>query len=153
MPVALKPNIAPMEALPVRTIPAGPDLQYEPKWDGFRCIIFRDRGEIEIQSKAGKSLGRYFPEIVNAARALPAAHFVLDCELAIPSPEGFSFDALLARIHPASSRVMRLAEATPALVIAFDLLETAEGESFLDHPLRQRRSELENLARRVFRRG
>lgn len=153
MTVVPKQTIAPMEALPVRAIPAGPDLQYEPKWDGFRCIIFRDRDEIEIQSKAGKSLARYFPEIVSAVRALPPARFVLDGELVIPRPEGLSFDALLARIHPANSRVMRLAAATPALVIIFDLLGTPQGESMVDRPLRQRRRELESFARCFFRSG
>jgi ATP-dependent DNA ligase len=140
--------LAPMEALSVESIPTGDGWQYEPKWDGFRCLILRDGADVEIQSKAGKSLSRYFPEVLSAARALAVAKFALDGELAVPSAAGFSFDALLQRIHPAPSRIARLAAETPAIVIAFDLLADADGESLLDHPLQDRRARLETFAGR-----
>jgi ATP-dependent DNA ligase len=138
-----------MEALSVDTIPLGPDWQYEPKWDGFRCLLFREGDQIELQSKSCKSLSRYFPEVLEAARALAAPRFVLDGELAVPHGEGFSFGALLQRIHPATSRIARLARETPALVVAFDLLADEEG-LLIDRPLRERRQRLEKFARRFF---
>ena len=150
MTLELRPPIAPMEALPVDAIPAGPDWQYEPKWDGFRCLAFRDGGEVKLQSKAGRPLNRYFPEMAAALAALDARAFVLDGELAVPADGGFSFDALLQRIHPAASRVKRLAEETPAIFIAFDLLAGADGHSLMASPLHARRKKLEELARRYF---
>ena len=116
-----------MEALLVDSIPAGPDWQYEPKWDGFRCLIFRDRETVYLQSKAGQPLGRYFPDLVEQARALPQDRFVIDGEIAIPVDNRFSFDELVLRIHPAASRVQKLAAAHPALFIAFDLLVDSTG--------------------------
>ncbi len=150
MALELRPPIAPMEALPVEAIPAGPDWQYEPKWDGFRCLAFRDGDEVKLQSKAGKPLNRYFPEVVEAVGALKARAFVLDGELAVPATGGFSFDALLQRIHPAASRVKRLAAETPAIFIAFDLLAGADGHSLMDATLRARRQQLDDFARRYF---
>jgi ATP-dependent DNA ligase len=147
---AIRSPLAPMEALSVDRIPAGADWQYEPKWDGFRCILFREGDKVEIQSKAGKSLSRYFPEVVAAARALAAKSFVIDGELAVPSAEGLSFDALLQRIHPAPTRVERLSRETPALVIVFDLLCADDGKSLLDRALADRRPKLEAFARRFF---
>jgi ATP-dependent DNA ligase len=139
-----------MEALPVDAIPTGPDWQYEPKWDGFRCLAFRDGGEVKLQSKAGRPLNRYFPEMVEALGALDARAFVLDGELAVPAGRGFSFDALLQRIHPAASRVRRLAAETPAIFIAFDLLAGTDGRSLMASALMARRQKLEELARRYF---
>src|ERR1700739_567754 len=101
----LKPPIEPMEAEQAEEIPVGNNWQYEPKWDGFRCLIFRRDQEIFLQSKAGQPLGRYFPEIVNAAQDLRPRWWVLDGELAVPAGRAFSFDQLLQRIHPAKSRV------------------------------------------------
>jgi ATP-dependent DNA ligase len=150
MTLELRPPIAPMEALPVDAIPAGPDWQYEPKWDGFRCLAFRDGGEVKLQSKAGRPLYRYFPEMVEALAALDARAFVLDGEVAVPADGGFSFDALLQRIHPAASRVKRLAAETPAIFIAFDLLAGADGRSLMTAPWHARRHRLEELARRYF---
>ncbi|HEV2955146.1 MAG TPA: ATP-dependent DNA ligase [Xanthobacteraceae bacterium] len=150
MPLELRPPIAPMEALPVDAIPTGPDWQYEPKWDGFRCLAFRDGGEVKLQSKAGRPLNRYFPEMVEALGALDARAFVLDGELAVPAGRGFSFDALLQRIHPAASRVRRLAAETPAIFIAFDLLAGTDGRSLMASALMARRQKLEELARRYF---
>src|SRR5436189_1800901 len=104
----MKPPIAPMEARSVDAIPAGDEWQYEPKWDGFRCIAFRDGDKVELQSKSGQSLTRYFPEVVAALGELKADRFVLDSELVIPVKGRFSFDDLLQRIHPAASRVNKL---------------------------------------------
>jgi ATP-dependent DNA ligase len=150
MSLELRPPIAPMEALPVEAIPTGPDWQYEPKWDGFRCLAFRDGGDVQLQSKAGRPLNRYFPEMVEAFAALNARAFVLDGELAVPADGGFSFDALLQRIHPAASRVKRLASETPAIFIAFDLLAGTDGRSLMSLPLPARRAKLDEMARRYF---
>jgi len=142
-----------MEALSVDAIPEGPEWQYEPKWDGFRCLVFRDGDTVTLQSKAGKPLTRYFPDVVAAAGALKAKHFVLDCEIAVPRDGAFSFDALLQRIHPAQSRIQRLAVETPALLIAFDLLEDERGKSLLEQPLSERRPKLEAFAGKNFCKG
>src|ERR1044072_1988960 len=128
----LKPPIHPMEATSVDAIPTGPEWQYEPKWDGFRCLVFRRGSEVELQSKAGKPLTRYFPDVVESARALPAEQFVIDGEIVVPRGRAFSFDDLLQRIHPAASRIAKLAKETPALLIVFDLLEDERGHALLD---------------------
>jgi ATP-dependent DNA ligase len=139
-----------MEALSVEEIPKGPEWQYEPKWDGFRCLVFRDGKSVVLQSKSGKPLTRYFPDIVEAARSLQAGRFVLDGEIVVPEGRAFSFDALLQRIHPAASRVQKLAKETPALLIVFDLL--ADGDDVLvDELLPGRRKRLERFAKRYFR--
>ncbi|MBX9824198.1 MAG: ATP-dependent DNA ligase [Xanthobacteraceae bacterium] len=145
----LRPPYPPMEALSVDEIPVGPEWQYEPKWDGFRCLVFRDGASITLQSKSGKPLTRYFPDVVESVRSIKATRFVLDGEIVVPEGKIFSFDALLQRIHPASSRVQRLAKETPALLIVFDLL--AEGDDVLiEQPLPERRKRLERLARKHF---
>jgi len=128
-----------MEALSVDEIPAGEEWQYEPKWDGFRCLVFRDRDKVELQSKSGQSLTRYFPELVEAVRTVKATTFVLDGEIVVPIGGTFSFDALLQRIHPAQSRVQKLAAETPALLIAFDLLAGADDKPLIERPLQERR--------------
>ena len=142
----LKPPVTPMEAQSVDAIPEGPEWQYEPKWDGFRCIAFRDGDAITLQSKAGKPLTRYFPDVVASVRAIEARRCVLDGEIVVPQDGAFSFDALLQRIHPAKSRIEKLARETPALLIAFDLLADAEGRALLAMPLRERRPKLEAFA-------
>jgi len=142
-----------MEALSVDAIPEGPEWQYEPKWDGFRCLVFRDGESVTLQSKAGKPLTRYFPDVVAATRALEAKQFVLDGEIAVPHDGAFSFDALLQRIHPAQSRIQKLALETPALLIAFDLLEDERGQSLLEMPLSERRPKLEAFAAKAFSKG
>src|SRR2546430_8161917 len=106
LPIALP--YSPMEALSVDEIPIGPDWRYEPKWDGFRCLAFRDGERIELRSKSGQPLGRYFPDVVAALAALPAACFVLDGEIVIPIERRLSFEALQLRLHPAESRVRKL---------------------------------------------
>src|SRR6476660_6521747 len=146
----LKPPIPPMEATSVAAIPAGPEWQYDPKWDGFRCLVFRDGDKVELQSKAGKPLTRYFPDVVASAKALPAKQFVLDGEIVVPRGRVFSFDDLLQRIHPAASRIAKLAHQTPALLIVFDLLEDERGKTLLDAPLVERRPKLEAFARANF---
>jgi ATP-dependent DNA ligase len=142
----LRPPYAPMEARLVDEIPAGPGWQYEPKWDGFRCLAFRDGDRIELQSKSGQPLARYFPEVVEHLRSLPARSFVLDGEIVVPVDGRLSFDDLLQRIHPAASRIARLSQERPAVLIVFDLLVDAAGKSLVDRPLRDRRRMLETFA-------
>jgi len=151
--LSLHPPLAPMEASSVDELPKGDCWQYEPKWDGFRCLAFRERDRVALQSKSGKMLTRYFPELVEAVLALEAQRFVLDSEIVVPSGRAFSFDALLQRIHPASSRVRRLAQETPAQLIVFDLLAGSDGASLLGLRLRERRRKLEEFADRYFARA
>ena len=143
MDLPLAPPLAPMLAKSVKGIPEG-DLLYEPKWDGFRCIVFRDGDEVELSSRGERPLTRYFPEVVDAVKANLPDRCVVDGEVVIVTGDRLDFDALLNRIHPADSRVRKLAAETPASFIAFDLL--AEGaESLLDTPLRERRTRLESM--------
>ena len=151
MALPLPMPFAPMEALSVDAIPVGEEWQYEPKWDGFRALAFRDGDKIEIQSKSGRLMTRYFPELVAALGALKARKFVLDGELAVPAGRAFSFDALLQRIHPAASRVRRLAAETPVLFIIFDLLVGADGRALTGKPLVERRRELESFYKKYCR--
>ena len=146
MSLPLAPPWPPQEAQSVKALPAGEAWVYEPKWDGFRCIAFRDGGDVELQSKAGKPLGRYFPEVVEAVRALAAPRFVIDSEIVIPIDGELSFESLLQRVHPAESRVRRLVAETPALVIAFDLLVGPDGELLTGMPFAERRQRLESFA-------
>ena len=151
MALPLRVPFPPMEALSVDEIPAGRQWQYEPKWDGFRCLVFRDGKKVELQSKSGRALTRYFPELVAAVGALKPKQFVLDGEIVGPSGGAFSFDALLQRIHPAASRVKRLSVETPALLIVFDLLVGTDGRSLTDRTLDDRRPVLESFFRRYCR--
>jgi ATP-dependent DNA ligase len=146
MTLAIKPPFAPMEALSVDEIPTGPEWQYEPKWDGFRCLAFRDGQKVVLQSKAGQPLTRYFPELAEDMLRARANKFVLDGEIVVPSDGAFSFDALLQRIHPAESRVKKLAQETPALFIGFDLLLDGDGKSLIGEPLQVRRDKLDARA-------
>jgi ATP-dependent DNA ligase len=141
-----------MELESASEIPAGDDWLYEPKWDGFRALSYRDGDEIVIESKSAKRLDRYFPEVVAALSSLAAPRFVLDGELAIPAGEGFSFDDLLQRIHPAASRIRRLAAEFPARYVVFDLLVDERGHALADRPLAERRAALEAFAARYFTR-
>src|SRR6476661_1964 len=133
---------APMEALLAAELPEGDGWQFEPKWDGFRCLVRRDADEITLTSKSGKPLARYFPEVVEMVRGLAAKQFLLDGELIIPIDDVLSFDALQMRLHPAESRVQRLARETPAELMAFDLL-AIDGKSLMSLPLARRRDLLE----------
>ena len=148
--MSLKPPIPPMEARSVEEIPNGEEWQYEPKWDGFRCIAFRDRQKIFLQSKNGQPLARYFPDVADAVAALPAKQFVLDGELVVPVSGALSFDELQLRLHPAASRVQKLAKAHPATYIVFDLL-AQNGQCYLQRILGERRQFLEDFARSNFR--
>src|ERR1043166_2476244 len=119
-------NLVAMEARSVDASPRGSEWQYEPKWDGFRCLVRRDGASVALQSKSGEDLTRYFPELVEAALRLKATQFTLDGEIVVPHGRTFSFDDLLQRIHPAESRIKKLSQQTPALFLAFDLLAMAK---------------------------
>jgi ATP-dependent DNA ligase len=137
----------PMEAREVDALPEGGQWQYEPKWDGFRCLVFRTGEDIRLQSKSGQPLDRYFPEVVAHVRAFRARRFVLDGELVLPVKGRVSFDDLLQRIHPAASRVRRLSHEFPATLVVFDLL--SEGaQALLTLPLADRRARLERFMAR-----
>jgi ATP-dependent DNA ligase len=139
-----------MEARSVDEIPSGDEWQYEPKWDGFRCLAFRDGDNIFLQSKNGQPLARYFPDVAANVSKVAQQQFVLDGELVIPIAGALSFDELQLRLHPAASRVQKLAAAHPAVYIAFDLLGE-DSESYLHLNLRERRPLLEKFARANFR--
>ena len=139
--LAVQLDTPPMEALATSEIPGGEGWQYEPKWDGFRCLAFRDGGAAELMSKSGKPLGRYFPEILAALLALREKRFVLDGELILPLGGVLSFAALQLRLHPAASRIDKLSRETPALLMLFDCLQLGE-KALADRPLAERRSAL-----------
>jgi ATP-dependent DNA ligase len=136
-------DIEPMEAKAAERLPAEDGLwQYEPKWDGFRCLAFKAGDAVKLRAKSGKSLGRFFPEVVATLREVAAERFVLDGELVIEIDGRLAFDALQMRLHPAESRIRKLATETPARLVVFDML-AASGSSILDRPLEQRRRALE----------
>ncbi len=136
-----------MEALLAAELPDGGGWQFEPKWDGFRCLARRDNDEVTLTSKSGKPLARYFPEVVDMLRTLSSKQFLLDGELIIPAGDALSFEALQLRLHPAESRVRKLAAETPAEIMAFDLLEL-DGNSLAGLPLSKRRERLERFFRK-----
>src|SRR3954469_10771490 len=136
-------KLLPMEARQEAQLPRGPGRQNQPKWDGFRCLAIRDGDAVELLSRSGKPLARYFPDMVAALKALKPKRFVLDGELAIPIGKILSFDALQLRLHPAASRVAKLAAETPSILIAFDLLQTPRGADLTGRPLSERRQALE----------
>jgi ATP-dependent DNA ligase len=140
--IGVMPPLAPMEAKLVDSLPEGEGWQYEPKWDGFRCLVFRDGAQVSLQSKAGRPLGRYFPEVEARIAKLRADRFALDGELIIPVGGVLSFEALQLRLHPAESRVRKLAAATPAQLMLFDCLARS-GKSLIAAPLADRRDALE----------
>jgi ATP-dependent DNA ligase len=140
-----------MEARSVDAIPRGAEWQYEPKWDGFRCLLSRNDSKVTLQSKSGEDLTRYFPELVEAALRLKAAQYTLDGEIVVPRGKTFSFDDLLQRIHPAASRVTKLSKQTPALFLAFDLLATAKDNKLAGQLLGKRRPALEAFAKIQFK--
>ncbi|MFD8509395.1 ATP-dependent DNA ligase [Streptomyces sp. NPDC059687] len=140
MDLPVMPPVKPMLAKSVAVIP--PDMQYEAKWDGFRAIVFRDGAEVELGSRTGKPLTRYFPELVEALRERLPERCVLDGEIVIAREGHLDFDALTERIHPADSRVRMLAQKTPASFVAFDLL-ALDDSSLLEVPLSDRRALLE----------
>ena len=143
LPIPL--TFAPMEAKLIADLPADPGWRFEPKWDGFRCVAFRAGDEVDLRSKSGKPLARYFPDMVAALKALPVQRFVVDGELTIAVEGELSFDALQMRLHPAESRVRKLAAETPATLVLFDCLLDARGRSLVEAPLTERRAALEAL--------
>jgi ATP-dependent DNA ligase len=137
----------PMEAKSVAALPPGEGWQFEPKWDGFRCLVFKAGQDVDLRAKSGKSLSRYFPEIVELVRNAKADNFVLDGELTVPVGGTLSFGALQDRVHPAESRVRKLSVETPGLLVLFDCLATAQAGSLMAAPLTERRAELERMMR------
>jgi ATP-dependent DNA ligase len=150
MELPISVGYAPMEADAGDEIPSGHGWYYEPKWDGFRCLAFRDGDEVDLRSKSGKPLGRYFPDVVEAVRAVRARRFVLDGEIVVPVGDSLSFEELQLRLHPAASRVAMLAAAHPAVFVAFDLLLGPRGGPLTERPLEERREKLEAFAARYF---
>jgi ATP-dependent DNA ligase len=138
---------APMEALLASELPDGKAWRFEPKWDGFRCLARREDHEVSLTSKSGKPLARYFPEVADMLRQLKSKQFLLDGELIIPIGDALEFEALQLRLHPAESRVRKLARETPAELMAFDLLEL-DGKSLANLPLSKRREKLEQFFRK-----
>src|SRR3954471_17684586 len=140
-----------MEARSVDAIPRGDEWQYEPKWDGFRCLLSRQGDRVDLRSKSGEDLTRYFPELAAAALKLKVSPVLLDGEIVVPRDKVFSFDDLLQRIHPAESRIIKLSAETPALYLAFDLLSTPDTKQLWTQPLGKRRPELEAFAKKQFK--
>lgn len=145
MTLPLETSYAPMEARSAATLPTGDGWQFEPKWDGFRCLAHRDGSSVDLRSKSGQPLARYFPDVVGAILEAKADRFVIDGEIVVPIQRELSFDDLLQRIHPAASRVERLARETPASFIVFDLLVDEKGKDITALPLRARRKKLEQF--------
>ncbi len=150
MSLPLSRTYRPMEAMPESELPVGPKWHYEPKWDGFRCLAFRDGSRVDLESKSQKPLTRYFPELTEALLRLGAKRFVLDGEIVIPADGSLSFDHLLMRIHPAASRIAKLSRETPCVFIVFDLLVDERGRSLVERPLGERRKRLERFAKEYF---
>lgn len=134
-----------MEARSADVLPAEPGWQFEPKWDGFRCLAFRNGGALDLRAKSGKSLARFFPDVAQRLLAMKPQRFVIDGELMIAEGGVFSFDALQMRLHPAESRIRRLAAETPAVFRVFDCLLDETGESLVGAPLVKRRAALDAL--------
>ncbi len=149
----IQPPYPPAEAKTVSETPRDKGWMYEPKWDGFRCVAFRAGTEVLLQSKAGQPLGRYFPELVAALASLPARRFVLDGEIVIFSGEHLSFDDLLMRIHPAESRIRKLAAETPSTLMCFDLLVDSQGRLLTNLPFAERRLALEQFFKGLPKKG
>lgn len=141
MALPLSSPLSPMLAKLANEVPSGDGWSYEPKWDGFRGIVFRDRGSIEIMSRDKRTLERYFPELLDVLAASLPERCVVDGEIVIPGPEGLEFDALLQRIHPAESRIKMLAEKTPSSFVVFDLL-ALDKNVLMEAPLSERRAAL-----------
>jgi ATP-dependent DNA ligase len=149
-PFGLPLDTAPMEARSAEVLPVEPGKwQYEPKWDGFRCLVFKQGEAVELRGKSGKPLGRFFPEVIALLKTLPVERFVADGELVIENDGRLSFDALQMRLHPAESRIRRLAAETPARLVLFDMLLSSAGEVTTGAPFAERRRALEAFGKRV----
>jgi ATP-dependent DNA ligase len=142
---ALPLDTPPMETRSAAKLPEGANWQYEPKWDGFRCLAFKEGSQVDLRAKSGKPLGRYFPEMITLLQNWPSERFVVDGELVIEMEGQPAFDALQMRLHPAESRIQKLASETPAKLVLFDLLAGMDGAPVLDRPLSKRRALLEQL--------
>ena len=138
-------SLHPMEARTASKLPEGSGWQFEPKWDGFRCLAFKSGDEVEIKAKSGKSLSRFFPEVVANLRSLSLSTVVLDGELVLPIDGTLSFDALQMRLHPAASRIERLCRETPTTLILFDCLLKQAAQPLLALPFEERRTTVETL--------
>ena len=139
-------DTAPMEAKAADVLPDDVGLwQYEPKWDGFRCLVFKGDEAVDLRAKSGKPLGRYFPELVAMLQRLTAQDFVVDGEIVIEVDGKLSFEALQMRLHPAESRIRKLASATPARLVLYDVLVAPGGQCLLNEPLARRRAVLEKF--------
>ena len=149
LPVPL--DLQPMEAKLVDEVPRGSGWRFEPKWDGFRCLAFKSGGEVALRAKSGKPLDRFFPDVAAALKALPPERFVVDGELTITVAGAPSFEALQMRLHPAESRVRKLAAEQPAGLVLFDCLAAESGPALIETPLRERRRALEQLVKRFGR--
>src|SRR5206468_6552688 len=144
MKLPVLPPVKPMLAKLSRDLPEGDGMYYEPKWDGFRCIVFRDGDEVELGSRNERPLTRYFPEVVAAVKELLPERCVVDGEIVIPRGDRLDFEALLQRIHPAESRINLLAEQTPGTFVAFDLLALGD-EALLEVPFGERQARLREV--------
>jgi ATP-dependent DNA ligase len=142
-----------MEALLVDRLPEGREWRYEPKWDGFRCLASKRNGGVTLRSKSGRPLERYFPDIVSILDIVPLETFVLDGELLVEGEHGYSFSDLQMRLHPAASRVKRLAQEQPATFVIFDILETGEGVNVMSAPLSERRRILVDIWKKYWSKG
>ncbi len=149
----LSVEVEPMEARPADVLPAGEGWQYEPKWDGFRCLAFKNGSRVDLRAKSGKPLTRYFPEVVALLSELDFERFIIDGELVIDRDGKLSFDALQMRLHPAESRIKKLSRETPARLVMFDMLMAADGIPILDRDLSFRRAALEVFAKEAVQPG
>jgi len=148
MKLPVQPPVSPMLAKLVRELPTNDGLLYEPKWDGFRCVVFRDGDEIELGSRNERPLNRYFPELVESLREALPERAVVDGEIVIATENGLDFDLLQMRVHPAASRVKKLAQETPSSFVAFDLL-AEDNHDLRQRPFSERRKQLERVLRRA----
>jgi ATP-dependent DNA ligase len=147
LPISRK--TVPMESRTEEELPSGAGWQYEPKWDGFRCLAFKDGAKVDLLSRNQRPLNRYFPELVEAFAALSSKRLVLDGDIVLIHDDEVSFEALQLRLHPAESRIRKLAAETPVNFVAFDLLADRNGTDFRDRPLVQRRAALEKLLGKI----
>src|ERR1700712_2716137 len=141
MDLPVNPPVKPMLAKPAANLPTGEGWFYEPKWDGFRCIVFRDGDEVELGSRNERPLTRYFPDVVEAVKAQLPDRCVVDGEIVVPRGDRLDFESLLQGLPPAASRARRLAAETPGSLVAFDLLALGH-ESLMDRPFRERQPRL-----------
>ena len=144
----MRMSASPMEAKSLPELPAGDGWWFEPKWDGFRCLAFKAKGRVELLAKSGKSLARFFPEVVERLAGLEAENFILDGELLAQAGDRYAFEALQQRLHPAESRIRRLAKETPATFVLFDMLADVDGTDLRARPHEERHARLEAFVER-----